>query len=143
MNRPDNFASFVGLLARETKSDFQISGQGAVPKRFQARASLTGIHFPPTFPEPATGHRIAETCVGRLWTFYLRLGHAMQYPDHRPSDKENVRLQTRGLRFSFSFSLYGAKRRASTSFLGVLFLFSALSLCFNQGLNRNYINTNQ
>jgi hypothetical protein len=42
----DKLSSFVGSVVRVTKSDFQISGQGAVPQRFSARTTLTGIHFP-------------------------------------------------------------------------------------------------
>ena len=42
---PDMLALFVGSVVRDSKADFRLSGQGAVPQIFSARTTLTGKLF--------------------------------------------------------------------------------------------------
>ena len=57
---------FVGLLTR-VKSRFSISGQGAIPQRFQARVSLTGILFiPSNRVDPAANAVVTINNHGRM-----------------------------------------------------------------------------
>ena len=42
---PEILALFVGSVVRDSKADFRLSGQGAVPQIFSARTTLTGKLF--------------------------------------------------------------------------------------------------
>ena len=134
-------ALFVGSVVRDSKADFRLSGQGAVPQIFSARTTLTGKLFSHANPEPVTGDRFTETRLARLWAV-LMSGHARKETLTGQQEMENVRAlnsEPCGFPFLSHFRSGGGKRIAAPRdmlhlFLGGLPLFSALSFRFNFAL---------
>lgn len=91
--------------------------------------------FPSLSLETASGYTVAETWSARLWAM-LALGHARTTQLTGQQTKENVRALTfsESCGFPFSFHFTEPLRSVPTSFLGVLFLFSAFLFRFNDCL---------